>query len=254
MSSENNFDFDFSLCSTGSSTIENQAKESEQQFDSIHSLDKDSISNIEENKDELCEPFNLLNCSFHSSEEGNENDDSGEVDNYVNTVPINQKFNPLLNPYQNNLILPIQNMFNIQEIDSNLLKIQVKTLNGSLLLQNILDYLTPAQINILFMKLYPFLLEIMCCQYGNYFIQKFFLKLNFQQRMFIIQSIKPYFLQICLDKSGTHAIQALMKALQFREERDVIEGLIRDNMEKLILNENGYHIIQKIIIELIIFK
>lgn len=247
MSSEDNFDFDFSLCSTGSSTIENQIKESEQQFDSIYSLDKDSISNIEENKDELCEPLNLLNSSFHSEEQVNE---EPKVENKINIIPTNKNYPKIQNHFQNKPS-QINSIFNIQEIDSNLLKIQVKTLNGSLLLQNMLDYLTTAQINILFMKFYPFLLEIMCCQYGNYFMQKFFLKMSFQQRMIIIQLIKPYFLQVCFDKSGTHAIQALMKALQYEEEKDIIEGLIRENMGKLIMNENGYHIIQKVIIEFI---
>jgi hypothetical protein len=89
----------------------------------------------------------------------------------------------------------------------------------------------------------------MCSHYGNYFIQKFFLRLNYQQRLYIINIIHNNFLDICIDKSGTYSIQALIDCIKTPFEEKIIENLLNKNLLLLFCNENAHHIIQKIIID-----
>ena len=89
----------------------------------------------------------------------------------------------------------------------------------------------------------------MCLDFGNYFIQKLIKKLNVQQRLDIYQNIENNFLDIATNKSGTHSIQALIDSIQNPIEHLYFERLLNKNMLLLFKNENGYHIIMKIILE-----
>ncbi|MCQ2816588.1 MAG: hypothetical protein MJ252_04895 [archaeon] len=232
------------------------------QFKKISSLDDSSCSDIEDNKDVLCEPLNLLNLSVQSSEEDNASSSTKGKENGQES-PISQTYSRgshspteteycIFAPSFSQFVCPTLPKYNfgIEAIDPIYFTIQVKTLNGSLSYQNMLAFLDQNQINILFAKIFPNLIEIMCCQYGNYFIQKFFMKLTYQQRQIVIQAIQPYFIQICNDRSGTHAIQALMKCLKYEDEKRAMDNLIKTNLSELITNENGIHIIQKVIIDI----
>jgi hypothetical protein len=89
----------------------------------------------------------------------------------------------------------------------------------------------------------------MCLEYGNYFIQKMIKKLDVQQRLRIYPLIENNFLNIATDKRGTHAIQALMDTIQTPLEQFFLDKLLSKNMLLLFNNENGYHIIMKIILD-----
>ena len=243
-------------------SLEEQPKmRRKKQFKTIKTLDDSSCSDIEDNKDVLCEPLNLLNLSFHSDEESESNstkEKENSRDSLNSTILSKGSNSPntsdewIFAPSFSQFVSPYISRYNfgIEAIDPLYFTMQVKTLNGSLSYQNMLAFLDQQQINCLFFKIYPNLIEIMCCQYGNYFIQKFFMKLTYQLRQVVIQTIQPYFVRICNDKSGTHAIQALMKCIKYDDEKKTIEELIKANMKALIINENGIHIIQKVIIDI----
>ncbi len=135
----------------------------------------------------------------------------------------------------------------------NNIKILLMYLNsqkGSIFTQDILDEIDEKQLLILFKHIVPYISEIMCYEYGNYFIQKLIKKLNTQQRLIIYQIIEPNFIQIATNKSGTHSIQALIECIDSPLELLALDILLNKNMLLLFLDENAYHIIMKIILEI----
>jgi hypothetical protein len=89
----------------------------------------------------------------------------------------------------------------------------------------------------------------MCLSYGNYFFQKLIKILNVHQRLMIYQIIDNNFLEIATDKSGTHSIQSLIETIETPLENLYLQKLLNKNMLLLINNENGYHIIMKLLLE-----
>ena len=120
---------------------------------------------------------------------------------------------------------------------------------GSIFLQNILLVINKKELSILFATICPHICNIMCLEYGNYFIQKMIKKLDVQQRLRIYSLIDNNFLNIATDKRGTHAIQALMDTIQTPMEQFFLDKLLSKSMLLLFNNENGYHIIMKLILE-----
>lgn len=126
---------------------------------------------------------------------------------------------------------------------------QLETYDGSLSFQNALIPLTESDINALLIRLCPHLIHLMCSHYGNYFIQKLFQKLNYNQRILIFSLIQYYFLQICTDNIGTYSIQALIDVIKTQDEEKILENLLKQNLLLLFNNENAHHIIQKLLID-----
>ena len=120
---------------------------------------------------------------------------------------------------------------------------------GSIFLQNILLSMNLNEISLLFKTISPYICIIMCLDFGNYFIQKLIKNLNVQQRLDIYRIIDNHFLNIATNKSGTHSIQALIDSIQNPNEYLYFQKLLSKDMLLLFNNENGYHIIMKIILE-----
>jgi hypothetical protein len=121
---------------------------------------------------------------------------------------------------------------------------------GSIFLQNALLFIDDKELTILLNTISSYLARIMCMEYGNYFIQKLIKKLNVQQRINIYQIIENEFLFISINKSGTHVIQALIDSIQTPLEKMVLDKLLNKDLLLLFNNENGYHIIMKIILDI----
>ena len=115
--------------------------------------------------------------------------------------------------------------------------------------QYLLNTYSPQEINTLLSQISPFLIDIMCSEYGNYFFQRLVHKLNLNQRLHVIGLIAKHFIPICANKSGTYSIQALISAIKTQQEEDILRLLIGRNLVFLFTNENAHHIIQKIIID-----
>ena len=142
---------------------------------------------------------------------------------------------------------------NYKYILLNNIKILLMNLNsqkGSFITQDFLDEIDNKQILILFNELKPYISEIMCLEYGNYFIQKLIKKLNIEQRLLIYGIIEPNFIEIATNKSGTHSIQALIDCIDSPLELMALDILLNKNMLLLFLDENAYHIIMKIILDI----
>ena len=194
----------------------------------------------EENSNDYLETF-LPKDLF---KESNNNEEEKIFNNKIN---INNEFIKKEEENKNNI--KVQAKINFFETDIQILIKQIKTYKGSIYLQNLLSLIDDSDIQKLLIKLSPNLTEVMCSHYGNYFIQKFFQRLNYQQRLFILNIIQNNFLDICIDKSGTHSIQAFIDSIKTPLEEKIIENLLNQNLLLLFCNENSHHIIQKIIID-----
>ncbi len=185
-------------------------------------------------------PKDLFKDCNNYEEEKNEKD---ENENIIKKNIIIQ------NQDQNKNHFEIQAKLNFFGTDIQILIKQMKSYRGSMYLQYLLTLLNDSDIEKLLIRLSQYLIEVMCSHYGNYFIQKFFLRLNYQQRLYVINLIQNNFLDICIDKSGTYSIQALIDCIKTSFEEKIIENLLNKNLLLLFCNENAHHIIQKIIID-----
>ena len=132
----------------------------------------------------------------------------------------------------------------------NIILLNLKTYKGSLYVQELLEEINDNELNMLFINLIPHIPYIMCLEYGNYFFQKLIKKLNLQQRLEIYKIIEPNFLEIATNKSGTHSIQSLIECINSPVELIIFDKLLNKNRLILFLNENAYHIIMKIILDI----
>ena len=66
----------------------------------------------------------------------------------------------------------------------------------------------------------------------------------------IYQIIEPHFIEIATNKSGTHTIQSLIECANSSIELYALDKLLNINTLLLFLDENAYHIIMKIILEI----
>lgn len=137
-------------------------------------------------------------------------------------------------------------LFQCEQLDEFIKKL--KTMKGSIFYQKALDSQS-INIHFLFKKLEPYFIELMCSQYGNYFIQKLLPLLSLEERLTLFKIIENDFVAICMDPSGTHSIQGLIEVIKTPLEERILENLMKDNIIKFIFNENANHTIQKILIE-----
>ena len=123
----------------------------------------------------------------------------------------------------------------------------IQTFSGS---RDYQRYLEAGQLNVptLLRQIEPYLIELMCSNYGNYFIQLLFQKLNLTQRLYVFSLIREKFIEICMDPSGTHSIQALIDSIKTQGEERILEELLMNHLFDLFCHKDGQHVIQKIII------
>jgi len=135
-------------------------------------------------------------------------------------------------------------------LDVNKLLNDLRTYKGSIVSQALIDNIEDENNLALFFKnILPYICQIMCLEYGNYFFQKLIKKLNFVQRLGIYQIIEPEFLVIATNKWGTHSIQSLIDIISTQVEHLALNKLISKNMLLLFIDDNAYHIMMKMILD-----
>ena len=211
-------------------------------FESVNKEKESKENSSNDYYEEAFLPKDLFQDNNLEEEEKNENE---------NLVIFKNKRNNLetFNQEKGKNNLESQAKMNFFGTDIHILIKQMKTYRGSMYLQYLLTLLDNSDVEQLLLRLSSHLTEVMCSHYGNYFIQKFFQKLNYHQRLFIFSIIQNNFLEICIDKSGTYSIQSLIDTIKTPFEEKIIENLLYKNLLLLFCNENSHHIIQKIIID-----
>ena len=121
---------------------------------------------------------------------------------------------------------------------------------GSRYLQQMIDSISQNDINMFFYYTCHDLVELMCDQYANYFIQKIIKKCNFSQRIFIYNKLNYDFLQVAKNISGTHCLQALIEGMNTPQEEQILFQIIHSDLLELSTDQNATHLIQKIIQQL----
>ena len=225
--------------------LEKKENESSKFLKMFENSNKETEDEEEENSNDCLETF--LPKDLFKENNNYEEEEKNEKEVLYNRKKLNNE-----EEKKNNV--QFQAAINLFKIDIQVLIKQMKTYRGSMYLQYLLSLIDDSDIQKLLIRLSPNLIEVMCSHYGNYFIQKFFQRLNYQQRLFIFNIIQNNFLDICIDKSGTYSIQALIDCINTPFEEKLIENLLNKNLLLLFCNENSHHIIQKIIIDYPEFK
>lgn len=229
-----------------------------------------NINFINDNRNfEFVPHFNDLNKIKDINTNNNVNKRDNLLSNDIKNYNINSQNQNIEEPKSigflpnfNNISKDNSNINNFQLLNSSnkeQTKVIIRNINiilnlltnykGSIFLQNVLLIINKKELSILFTTICPHICNIMCLEYGNYFIQKLIKKLDVQQRLRIYPLIDNNFLNIAIDKRGTHAIQALMDTIQTPLEQFFLDKLLSKNMLLLFNNENGYHIIMKLILD-----
>ena len=225
--------------------LEKKENESSKFLKMFENSNKETEDEEEENSNDCLETF--LPKDLFKENNNYEEEEKNEKEVLYNRKKLNNE-----EEKKNNV--QFQAAINLFKIDIQVLIKQMKTYRGSMYLQYLLSLIDDSDIQKLLIRLSPNLIEVMCSHYGNYFIQKFFQRLNYQQRLFVFNIIQNNFLDICIDKSGTYSIQALIDCINTPFEEKLIENLLNKNLLLLFCNENSHHIIQKIIIDYPEFK
>ena len=139
---------------------------------------------------------------------------------------------------------------NYKTINISKLLTNLKTYKGSLYSQSLLESIESEQeLSSFFNDIIPNICQIMCLEYGNYFFQKLLRKLSLTQRLQIYKIIQPDFLVIATNKWGNHSIQSLIENAKSSVEIEQLNFLISKNMYLLFTDNNGYHIMMKMILD-----
>ncbi len=90
--------------------------------------------------------------------------------------------------------------------------------------------------------------EIFCDQFGNYVVQKFVECCTDKTLITnILERIKPNLLTLSNNPYGTRAFQKLLDYINDKDY-DIIKDFITHNMLSLLKDNNGNHVVQKIIL------
>lgn len=84
--------------------------------------------------------------------------------------------------------------------------------------------------------------------YANYFCQKFYAFLDFEDKLLFLSNIVENFTQIANNKIGTYPLQAVLEQLRSDREKNMVIEAIRVNPTEMFYDSQGVHVIEKIII------
>ena len=218
-----------------------------------------NVNNLNnENENNICINNNLINSYCKDKNilcNNTKNDDckndkllcNNNINNNNNKDQINSNINKNKNKNKSNENTE-KNLLLIENV--NKLLNDLRSYKGSIVSQAFIDNIDDENDLALFFKnIIPHICNIMCLEYGNYFFQKLIKKLNFVQRFSIYQIIEPEFLVIATNKWGTHSIQSLIDTIHTQVELLALNKLISKNMLLLFTDDNGYHIMMKIILD-----
>ena len=85
-------------------------------------------------------------------------------------------------------------------------------------------------------------------KYGNYFCQKFYKLLELSDKIRFLSRFQTSIAVIGNDKIGTHALQHIICSLCHRQEKDVLIKYIVESFYKLVWENPGVHVIEKLLL------
>ena len=124
----------------------------------------------------------------------------------------------------------------------------IKNHKGSKLFQKYFKSMIPEEIiHLLYLELSNNLEEFITDAYANYFCKKFFISLNKADRIDFLEKIYNSIVKYSCDSIGTYPIQAIIESLSSNMEKNIIILAIKNHVEKLVYDNYGAHVLEKII-------
>ena len=124
----------------------------------------------------------------------------------------------------------------------------IKNHKGSKLFQKYLKSTNPEEIiHLLYVELSQNLEEFITDAYSNYFCKKFFTFLSPQDRIDFLKKIENSIVKYSCDSIGTYPIQTIIENLNNNIEKFIIINAIKNNVEELVYNPFGCHVLEKLL-------
>lgn len=119
--------------------------------------------------------------------------------------------------------------------------------NGSRVLQKALKKTSGEILTKIFSEVRDKIVGMMVDSYANYFCQKFFTFLNFEDRISFLLIMKESLEDISNSKVGTYPLQAIIENLKIDEEKKIVIEGVRGKVISMCLDPQGTHVIEKMI-------
>ena len=124
----------------------------------------------------------------------------------------------------------------------------IKNHKGSKLFQKYIKSTHPEEIiHLLYLELSQNLEEFITDGYSNYFCKKYFTFLNQKDRIDFLTKIQNSIVRLSCHSIGTYPIQTIIENLGSKLETIIIILAIKNHVEKLIYDNFGCHVLEKII-------
>eukprot|EP00825_Cyclidium_porcatum_P036285 TRINITY_DN3820_c0_g1_i7.p1 TRINITY_DN3820_c0_g1~~TRINITY_DN3820_c0_g1_i7.p1 ORF type:complete len:670 (+),score=108.03 TRINITY_DN3820_c0_g1_i7:120-2129(+) len=169
-------------------------------------------------------------------------------DHSPSPVEVSPKLNYINSPKSNDEEIP-PGLSEINTIDDIKGKINqfVRTQHGSRLIQKLFTKCSQQDLDYFIKEIETNLADLMMDNYANYMFGSLSQSCSPNQRLLILKIIAPKLVEIACDKKGTHALQALVSLINCKQEEDLIKNTIQNNVLQLTLDNQGTHLIKKII-------
>jgi hypothetical protein len=121
--------------------------------------------------------------------------------------------------------------------------------NSCRILQNLLSKSDHFSISKLFWEIIREIDSLIVNPYGNYFCQKFYQLLNFDERIAFLIQIRKNIMTISNSNIGTYPLQSIVEKLATSEEMVIISEVFRNELifNQVSTNPYGVHVIEKMI-------
>lgn len=214
-------------------TTKNQYQKQNLNFDLKRSNNIKNTYEIRKNQNE----YNLL------TPQKNEHNSSSFSPNQI----VSFQLEVLLYEISNSLLQADKiDFFIYSKLQGKFVKI-IKTLKGSKIFQNYLKNTPGEIIHQIFMEIKPELINIMNDSYANYFCKRFYIYLNYNDRIDFLLAIQSSIIKLSLDSIGTYPIQSIVEQVCSKNEKMIFVNSIQNSIEEFCYDTYGTHVIEKIL-------
>jgi hypothetical protein len=125
----------------------------------------------------------------------------------------------------------------------------IKNQNSCRILQTLLSDADHFSISKIFWEIIPEIDQLIIDPYGNYFCQKFYSFLNFEEKIAFLVHVRKNIIMISNNSIGTYPLQSIIERLATSEEMVMISEVFRNEMifGQVSNNPFGVHVIEKMI-------
>jgi hypothetical protein len=126
----------------------------------------------------------------------------------------------------------------------------IRNQNTGRILQNALQQSDKSVLSGILLEILPEFHNLIIDSYGNYFCQKFYHYVSFEDKLMILRQLRKYLIQISNSEIGTYPLQSIIERLHYPEEKMVFVEAISDPrvLKEICSDQFGVHVIEKMIV------